>query len=102
MKSRTIALLAVSALALAACQNKAEEAPVAETNVTNLVETGDLVNIAPDETPTEAVTNVAITAPAPTATLTADEQTTEDADATGMTARVNRDESGDSAAKPAQ
>ncbi|RYD99156.1 MAG: hypothetical protein EOP61_14810 [Sphingomonadales bacterium] len=104
MKTRTIALLAASALALAACHDKPEEAPVGETNVTNLVEgPADFGNVTIEATPTAPVTNVATTAAPPSATLTADEQTAEDADATGMTSRVNRDEGGNSAAgQPAQ
>lgn len=94
---KTIVLLAVSGLALAACHNKTEE-PVAETNVTNMVvETGNVANIAV-ETPAAVVpSNATTTAVAPSAALTADEQTVEDADATGMTAKVNRDEGGNSA-----
>ncbi|RYY23456.1 MAG: hypothetical protein EOP62_20135 [Sphingomonadales bacterium] len=100
MKIKTIALLAASAIALAACQNKAEE-PVAETNVTELVEPGNLMNVVTEAPPATRIDNTTSVAVPPVATLTADEQTVEDADATGMTAKVNRDEGGNSA-QPAQ
>jgi hypothetical protein len=104
MKTKTIVLLAASALALAACHNKADDAPVAETNVTNLVvEPGNLTNVLTEAPPATRIDNTAGVAVPPSATLTADEQTVEDADATGMTAKVNRDEGGNSATgQPAQ
>ncbi|MES2988302.1 MAG: hypothetical protein V4808_10390 [Pseudomonadota bacterium] len=93
MKTKTIALLAVSALALAACNNKADEAPVAETNVTNMIEEpANLMNVITEAPPATRIDNTAGVAVPPSATLTADEQTVEDADATGMTSKVNRDE----------
>lgn len=103
MKTKTVALLAATGLALAACGSKTEEQPAAETNVTNIVEepaeVTNVVTEAPAPAPADNATTAAV-AP-PTATLTADEQTAEDADATGMTARVDRNAPTDSA-KPAQ
>lgn len=97
MKTRTIALLAASAIALAACHNKTEEAPVGETNVSNMiVEPDNMMNVATEAPPATRIDNTATTAAPPAATLTADEQTTADADATGMTSRVNRDDTGNS------
>lgn len=103
MKTKTIALLAASAIALAACHNKPDETPVGETNVTNMmVEPGNLMNVVTEAPPATRIDNTTTTAAPPSATLTADEQTTEDADATGMTSRVNRDEGGNSAGQPVQ
>lgn len=94
MKIRTVALFAASAIALAACSNQpAEETPVAETNVANIVEApANVVELAPETPSPPPVENVASATPAPAPTLSSDEQTLDDADATGMTAKVNRDE----------
>lgn len=104
MKTKTLALLAASAIALVACSgSKDAEQPVAETNVTNLVEeTENVANVAVEAPPATRIDNTAATQVAPSATLTADEQTIDDAAATGMTSRVNRDETGDTASQPAQ
>lgn len=91
---KKIALIAAAgslALALGACGgNKTDEAPV-ETNVSNLevevdnsVLGNDVVAPAPEANATHA--------PAPVgADFTNGTQTQDDADATGMTARVSRD-----------
>ncbi|HEX8301764.1 hypothetical protein [Sphingomonas sp.] len=103
MKTRSIALLAATALALAACAGgNDDEQPAGETNVANIaVESGNMMNVTTEAPPATRVDNTASEATAPSATLTADEQTTDDADATGMTSRVNRDEAGNSG-QPAQ
>jgi PBP1b-binding outer membrane lipoprotein LpoB len=102
MKTKTIALLAASAVTLAACSgSKTDEQPVGETNVTNLVvEQGNLMNVATEAPPATRIDNTANAVP-PSATLTTDEQTQDDADATGMTAKVNRDEGGNDSGQPA-
>ena len=100
MKTKTFALLAASAIALAACSgSKTDEQPAGETNVTNIaVEPANVANVATEAPPATRIDNTTTTAATPpSATLTADEQTAEDADATGMTAKVNRDEGGNSA-----
>jgi hypothetical protein len=83
---------ALAALALTtACSGAKEEAPV-ETNVVNIVEPENIVvaNIV-EPTPTPAATN--ITSAAPTGAEFGDEATTQsDAEAAGMTARVDRGE----------
>jgi len=93
MKTKAFALLAASAVALAACSGaKEEQQPTAETNVTDLTVAPDNVaNVAVEAPPAPQVDNTATAeVPAPVATLTADEQTQDDADAAGMTARVDR------------
>ena len=98
MKTKTIALLAASGLVLAACSGSNDsEQPAAETNVTNLAEPANFANIVTEAPPAPVVDNTATTAAPPSATLTADEQTAEDADATGMTSRVDRSQPDNSA-----
>ncbi|MBX3564273.1 MAG: hypothetical protein KF730_06805 [Sphingomonas sp.] len=98
MKIKTIALLAAAGVALAACHNKADDAPVAETNVTNMVEEpADVTNVVDEAPPATHIDNTASVTTPPSATLTADEQTLDDADASGMTAKVNRDDAGNTA-----
>ena len=82
---------ALAALALAGCSGAKEEAPV-ETNVVNIAEPTNIVveNIV-EATPTPAATNV--TAPERPVGEFNDEATTQsDAEAAGMTARVDRGE----------
>ena len=99
---KTIAFLAAGslALAIAACSGpKTEDSPV-ETNVMNVEEQDNaiLANVG-IEVPVPA-TNVTAT-PAPKGADFEDEtQTRDDADATGMTARVSRD--GDNETAPTQ
>jgi len=89
-------VLAAATLTLAACSSPEPEQPPEEANA---VET-----VAPDEAPTAAPTleepapavepetnSAAIDVP-PEAPVAPDAQVLEDADATGMTARVSRDE----------
>lgn len=97
MKTKTFALLAASGLALAACHGAPEEQPAAETNVSNITEPANFANIVTEAPPATVVDNTAATAAPPAATLTADEQTVEDADATGMTSRVDRSQPDNSA-----
>ena len=86
-----VALLAL--VALAGCDKSTPDRPVAsengavpETNVT------EPANGATPAVPTHSVTSNATEAVAREAPLPPDEQTQDDADATGMTARVNRGE----------
>jgi ABC-type glycerol-3-phosphate transport system substrate-binding protein len=95
MKIRTIAFATAACLALAACGGGKDEAPEAGANVSDITvpETPATVNIS-TEAPAAPTGNVA-EAPVPEASPTpvfSDEQTQTDAEATGMTARVKRDE----------
>ena len=94
-RTALLATAAALSLSLAACGGHDEEPPVAETNVSDLGENFETVaeNVATEAPPATVIHNTAGEAP-PMATLTPDEQTQDDADATGMTARVNRDETG--------
>ncbi|MDG2536020.1 hypothetical protein P6144_20335 [Sphingomonas sp. HITSZ_GF] len=93
MKTRNIALLAVTGLALAACSGGGnEEQPVNETVVANIGAPDNFANVTIDE-PVAPVTTNATTTPPPVAELAPDEQTQDDADATGMTAKVDRNAS---------
>lgn len=101
---RSIALVSFGALALAACSGSNETNQVSvDTNVTNVVETP--VETTPVETNVvEATAPIVNAAPIPEPardTVSDAQQTAEDADATGLTSRVDRgttDESG----QPAQ
>lgn len=110
MNIKRIALLATIALAplgLAACgggSNEEQPAPVA--NATDTMPIPDATNMtelpadeAPPETRIDNTTAETMAAPAPEIAPT--EQTQDDAAATGMTARVSRDE-GANEAQPAQ
>ncbi|MCX8474568.1 MAG: hypothetical protein MT490_02115 [Sphingomonas sp.] len=107
MNIKRIALLAsaAGALALGACSGGNDEATAPTGNVENMTPI-EVTNESPVaiETPAAAPTdNLAATTdvePTPS-TLSPDEQTQDDADATGMTARVSRDEGGNEA-QPAQ
>jgi len=97
---KRIALLATVAagLALSACGGKDEaEAPANVANMTP-IEVENTATTVPTEAPAAPpLDNVTInTTHAETvpSDLSADEQTQDDADATGMTARVSRDEGG--------
>lgn len=97
---KKIALLAAGslALALAACGPKPEEAPI-ETNVANLEVTVDNGVIGNEITPTATpAANVTAAPAAPGADFSNGTQTLDDADATGMTARVSRDDEGNETA----
>jgi hypothetical protein len=106
MNTKRIALLApLAALALAACGGNTDEAqqPGTETNLSE--DTAAPVNMT--EVPTEAPPATRIdnanteSQPAP-AEVAPEQQTQDDADATGMTARVSRDEGGNESGQPAQ
>ena len=93
MKISTIALLAAASLSLAACGHKEEEA-VPDANLTSITVpdeelTANVATEAPVALPTE---NTAEATPAAPVDIAPEEQTQDDADATGMTARVSRDE----------
>ena len=98
-KTRTAAgltgVLTAGLLALAACSQSEPEQPLTENDAVE--------EIAPEETPSPvetpdaeptgaAMENMAAIAPPPAAEIAPDMQVLDDADATGMTARVSRDE----------
>lgn len=97
--------VAAAALALTACGGE-EPAPVETANVEEMM---PIDNVAMEPVPEEAppatridnVTAESLLEPPPQETLTVDEQTQADAEASGMTARVSREEGGNSA-QPAQ
>jgi len=99
MNRKRIALFVALAggLALAGCGGKEAEAPTG--NVANMtpIEVENTATSVPTEAPPATVIDNVVThndtAPA-AEPLTSDEQTQDDADATGMTARVSRDEGG--------
>jgi len=93
MKIRTFALIGAAGLTLAACSgNKPEEQPANETIVANIGEPETFNNVTIEE-PVAAPTTTNASSPPPVADLAPDEQTQEDADATGMTAKVDRNSS---------
>jgi hypothetical protein len=101
MKFKRIALLASAAgtLALAACSGGKDESEAPTSNVGNMAPIeveNSATPVANEAPPATVIDNATATAPAETAPsdLTSDEQTQDDADATGMTARVSRDEGG--------
>ncbi len=106
MNTRRITLTlasAAAALALAACSGgNSEETPPTETNV-EVTEPMNMTEL-PAEAPAPAPMDntVSESQPATGVELTADEQTQDDADAAGMTARVSRDEGGNESGQPAQ
>ncbi|MES2442362.1 MAG: hypothetical protein V4574_05995 [Pseudomonadota bacterium] len=97
-KFALIAAAGSLALALAACGGpKPEEAPV-ETNVANLAEPGNGA-FGNEVTPTPSPEANVSQGPAARGADFADgAQTQDDADATGMTARVSRDDEGNETA----
>ncbi len=108
MKLKHIALLAAAgaALALGGCGGRDEaEAPTANAgSMTPIDVENDAAAMVPTEAPAAPRIDNASTEsePAPAApALDADEQTQDDADATGMTARVSRDDGGNEA-QPAE
>jgi hypothetical protein len=99
-----LATLAAAGLTLSACHGGGEEEaaqPVNATNVEDMAPLDTSVNVATEAPPATRIDNTAAETLPPQAELTADEQTVEDADATGMTARVSRDE-GNETGQPAQ
>lgn len=94
MKTRTTLLIAVAGLSLAACSGgKPEDTSANETVVANIGEPENFSNVTIDEPVTPAPTNVTSTTAATAPDLAPDEQTQDDADATGMTAKVDRNAS---------
>jgi hypothetical protein len=105
MKIKRIALLApvIGGLALAACGGK-DKAEAPTSNVENMtpIEVENTATTVPTEAPAAPRIDNANTESAPAQpSLSSDEQTRDDADATGMTARVSRDEGGNEG-QPAQ
>jgi hypothetical protein len=100
MKISTIALLAAAGLSLAACGHKEEEA-APDANLTNITVPEDATVNVSTETPAAAPINTVEATPAAPVALAPEEQTQDDADATGMTARVSRDE-GNESGQPVQ
>jgi len=106
MNIKRIALLAsaAGALALGACSGGNESDQPATGNVENMapIEVVNESPVATEASPAPLVDNLTTTDAQPVPSeLSADEQTQDDADATGMTARVSRDEGGNEA-QPAQ
>jgi hypothetical protein len=101
MKTKTIALLSAAGLVLAACSGAPEEQPATETNVSAIGEPANMTNVMTEAPPATRIDNAATETAPPVAELVPDAQTQEDADAAGMTAKVNRDEPADEA-QPAQ
>ena len=86
---RKFALIALAgALALAACGKKEEETPVTNNLVEPPVEN---VIVEEPEAPAPEPSNNAAPAPAPAPTISEQQQIEDDAAATGMTARLNRE-----------
>jgi hypothetical protein len=88
MRIRTVAITLSAALALAACDRGEPEQPPVDNNITELPEEVVPMNAAPP--PVENVTNEV--APAPPPAFSDDEQMRDDADATGLTARLPQGE----------
>lgn len=93
MRSKTLLALAVPALLAACSGSEREPAPVDDNEVEMLDVTNEAANVAeppaPTPTPTPDAVNTTAEAPVPP-----EEQVQDDADATGMTARVTREEPG--------
>ena len=105
MTIKPIALLAIAgALALGGCSGGSDDPAAPVSNVENMtpIEVTNTATVPTEAPPATQIDNVAATPPetVPT-TLSADDQTQDDADATGMTARVSRDD-GSNEAQPAQ
>ncbi|MEA3388368.1 hypothetical protein [Sphingobium sp. CCH11-B1] len=84
---RKIALLTLAgALALSACGKKAEEAPATNNMVEPPVE--NVIIDEPDAPIAEPQNNAAATPPAPPPSVSEQQQIQDDAEATGMTARL--------------
>lgn len=100
MNRGKIAATAAGILALAAlggCEKSAPEQPAPVENAVNEVEPVNLV--VPEEKPVPETANAAAVEPRETPP-DPDAQTQDDADATGMTARVRRDEAGSNTTIP--
>ena len=98
-KTMTVAALAAGLLAISACSRSEPEGPM-DDNALGLDQpmTNASGDVAPVETPTTApeptpdANAAAAMEPPPEAPIKPDAQVLDDADATGMTARVTRDE----------
>ena len=101
MKLHAIALLSAAGLSLAACGHKEEEA-APDANLTSITVPDEelATNVATEAPVAPPLENTAEATPAAPVELAPEEQTQDDADATGMTARVSRDE--DNEAQPVQ
>lgn len=87
-----IAATAAGLLALTALAGCEKSTPEPAAPVENMVNEAEPVNtVAPVETPVPETTNLTVAEPRD-APVDPDAQTLDDADATGMTARVRRDE----------
>ncbi|UIJ44481.1 hypothetical protein LZK98_15635 [Sphingomonas cannabina] len=105
MNTRRLALAAASALALTLAACSGSEPTPAPTNDAVDTTTEEVVNEAPpvvNEAPVAEPTANATATPAPAVTddRSADEQMYDDADATGMTARVDRSGGGSNESAP--
>ena len=86
---------------VAGCRNSTPETPIENTEV-NLLDTADaMINNAAEAIPAP-VSNVAASPSNPGADFTTDSQTFDDADATGMTARLPQDNGTEPAEEKAQ
>jgi len=88
-----IAAVAAGALALGALAGCEKSTPEPAAPVENVVNEAEPMNavVVPEETPAPETTNLTVAEPRE-APVDPDVQTLDDADATGMTARVNRDQ----------
>jgi PBP1b-binding outer membrane lipoprotein LpoB len=105
MKFKRIALYTVAgALVLGGCSGGNDEPAAPTSNVENMapIEIGNTATVPTEAPAATQIDNVTLTPQPETvpSDLSADEQTQDDADATGMTARVSRDEGNE--AQPAQ
>lgn len=85
-------LAATAALALTACSGGGDENPPADTNVEELAPTPAPVEAEPTPEPSPSPTPSPTETLPPEAAAEPDEQMLDDASATGMTARANRDQ----------
>lgn len=100
MNFKTIAPLA-AALALAACSGGEEKAPAPVENMAPIEVENTTVEVPTEAPAAPRIDNATVDVPVAETVpsdLSADEQTQDDADATGMTARVSRDEAGNDSA----
>lgn len=104
---KTVGLLGAGLLALAACSRSEPEQPAPEDNVT--LEATPGAEPTPEASPSAApvaevapIANAAIADVPPETPAAPDAQMIDDAEATGMTARVSRDAPAGNEAAPAQ
>lgn len=89
---KTILSLAAAALTLAACSGSERDNPPADTNVEELAPTPPSVVAEPTPEPSPSPTPSPTETLPPEAAAAPDEQMLDDASATGMTARANREQ----------